>query len=138
MIRDLHSSNFYTLPFYYCGHAISKTVFQSSLALLLPVLVNFAPLLMKNIKKFPKVVFDISKEASCCTEYNAQILSSFQSTVSEKIKKNLIKIPIFNQNGQKMVNLGGVFLIFSENIPYKNLGFFCVAFSALGPFFLIG
>ena len=43
LIRDLHSSNFYSLPFYYCGHDISKTVFLSSLALLLPVLVNFDP-----------------------------------------------------------------------------------------------
>ena len=43
LIRDLHSSNFYSLPFYYCGHDISKTVFLSSLALLLPVLVNVDP-----------------------------------------------------------------------------------------------
>ena len=36
-------SNFYTLPFYYCGHAISKTISLSYLALLLPVVVNFDP-----------------------------------------------------------------------------------------------
>ena len=52
LIRDLHSSNFYTLPFYYCGHAISKTV----------------SLNMKNMKNCPEYVLDSSKEASCCTK----------------------------------------------------------------------
>ena len=37
----LHCSKFYTLPIYYLGNAISKTVSLSSLAHLLPVLVNF-------------------------------------------------------------------------------------------------
>ena len=37
---DLHSSNFYTLPSCYPGHAISKTVSWASVALFLPVLVN--------------------------------------------------------------------------------------------------
>jgi hypothetical protein len=41
--RTLSSSSFYILPFYYCSHVISKTVSLSSLALLLPVLVNFTP-----------------------------------------------------------------------------------------------
>ena len=36
-----HYSNFYTLPFCSLGHAISKTVSRSSLALLLQVLVKF-------------------------------------------------------------------------------------------------
>ena len=38
-----HYSQFYTLLFYYLDHAIYKTVSLSSLALLLPVLVNFDP-----------------------------------------------------------------------------------------------
>ena len=36
-----HHNDFYTLPFYYLGHAIFKTICLSSLALLLLVLVNF-------------------------------------------------------------------------------------------------
>ena len=35
--------DFYTLPFYYLGHAISITVSLSSLARLLPLLVNYDP-----------------------------------------------------------------------------------------------
>ena len=40
LIRTLHSINFYTLPFYYCSFAISKTVSLFSLALLILVLVS--------------------------------------------------------------------------------------------------
>ena len=40
-VLDFHTSNFYTLPFYYCGHAVSKTDSLSSQALLLPLLVSF-------------------------------------------------------------------------------------------------
>ena len=42
-IYFFHCSKFYTLPFYYLGNAISKTASLSSLAHLLPVLVNFDP-----------------------------------------------------------------------------------------------
>ena len=50
-----------TLPFYYLGHAISKTVFLSSLALLLPVMV---PPIMKNMKKIVKYVFIAQKKGA--------------------------------------------------------------------------
>ena len=40
LIQVLHTNYFYTLPFYYGGHAISKTVYLSSLAFLLPVQVS--------------------------------------------------------------------------------------------------
>ena len=53
LIHILHSSNFYPLPLYYCGHAISKAVYISSLALLLPVLVNFDPPPLNQKGPFP-------------------------------------------------------------------------------------
>ena len=46
---------------------------------------------MKNLIFLPKAVFDSSKEASWGTERKAKTPSSYQSMVSEKIKKYLHK-----------------------------------------------
>ena len=46
----------------------------------------------KNCENRLIVDFDSSKEASSCTECNAKNLSSLQSTVFEKIKKNCLKL----------------------------------------------
>ena len=63
-IYFLHCSKFYTLPFYYQGHVISKTVSLSSLAHLLPVLVRRVPPCNEKYEKWPKDVFGSLKEAS--------------------------------------------------------------------------
>ena len=67
-ICTLHSSNFYTIPFNYCCHAIPKTASLSSLARLLPVLVNVkppksegSPLIMKSMK-IVRIFFGIAQK----------------------------------------------------------------------------
>ena len=64
-------------------------------------------LIVKILKICPKAVFDNSKEAS-------------ESTDSEKNRNNLQKYPILTKN-TKNYNLLRFFLIFSENVIFKEL-----------------
>ena len=53
----------------------------------------------------------------------------------KKLKKKLIKYPFLTKICQKWSFFEFFFLIFSETVPCKQLGFFVVAFSASGCFF---
>ena len=135
LIYFFHYSNFYTLPFYYLCHAISKSVSLSSLALLLPVLVKCYPpprpppkkiKRVKNMKNCRIVDYDSSNEGFWCTECNAKNLSSLQSTVHEKIKINRPKW----YKMVKMVKNYRFCPIFFRNGTLQRAGIFCVAFTA--------
>ena len=82
-----------------------------------------SPIMVKILKNYSKAVFDSSKEAFWCTERNAKDPISLKRTVTEKIKKNLPKIPFL----VFLVKIGSfwrLFLIFSESVFCKELGFF--------------
>ena len=78
--------------------------------------------MVKNLKNCRIVDLDSSKEGFSCTECNAKNLSSLQSTISEKIKKNRPK-------WSKMVKMVKIdhfcrsFLIFSETVLCRELRF---------------
>ena len=74
------------------------------------------------LKNGLKTVFDSSKEASWCTDYNAKTPSSLESTVTEKIKNNLQKYPFLTKNAQNGIFFRFLF-IFSETVLCKELGF---------------
>ena len=81
--------------------------------------------MVKNLKNCRIVDLDSSKEGFWCTECNARNLSSLQSTVSEKIKKDRQKwsiltiLTIFD-------HFGRFFLIFSEMVLCRELRFFAL------------
>ena len=90
---------------------------------------------MKNRKKCRIVDFDSSKEGFWCTDCNAKNLSSLQSTVHEKIKKNR---PKWSTNFKMVKNYHccQAFLVFFfRNGTFQRAGVFCVAFSASIPLF---
>ena len=60
-----------------------------------PPKITRVPSYDEKFEKWSEVDFDSPKKESWCTECNAKNLSSLQSTVSEKIKKNCQKYPFF-------------------------------------------
>ena len=122
-------SHFFTMePPFYClfCRSVFKTVFFLKIQPILVVRVKIwptsPPIIMTNGKIVKKVYFDSSKEASWCTERNARNPSSLQSMVSEKIMKNLQKLPFLIRIAQKG-NFWRFFLIFSETVLCRELGF---------------
>ena len=76
--------------------------------------------MVKNLKFFPNVDCDSSKEASWGTEHIANKQKSLPCTFTEKIKKKTPKCPKNGHFGGKFAFLE-VFLIFSVNVRGKDL-----------------
>ena len=88
------------------------------------------PLMVKNLKNSPIVVFQSSRLPLWCPERNAKQFSSLQSTVSEKIENNRQKCQFFS----KMPIFGAfwaVVLDFFRNDTLLKAKVFFVAFRAL-------
>ena len=105
-----HHSNFYALPFCSLGHAISKTVSLSSLAVLLPVLVKFltppnqmGPPLGWKIWKIAGLLILIAQMkvfgALNATQKKRQLSAKYRLY---KNQENLAKMVKNGQNGQKL------------------------------------
>ena len=115
---------------FYCSfrRTVFKPVFVFKIGPILVVRIKIWPLptiFMKNGKIVRKDEFDSSKEASWCTERNTKNRSTQQWKVSEKNKKNLQKL-LFLTKIAKSVFFYRFFLIFSETVLCRELGFFAL------------
>ena len=97
------------LPKHYQYQYDSENLSWASVALFLPVVVNLtppkskgSPLRVKNWRNCRNDDLDSLKEGFWRTECNAKNISSLRSTISEKIKKNQLKMVKNGQNGKKL------------------------------------